>query len=78
MKIAVSIPDPIFIAAESLAAALNKPRSQLYAEAIAQFVGQHSSSSITKRLNAIHDREGTGIDPAFARAQSKALADETW
>jgi hypothetical protein len=78
MKIAFSIPDPIFIAAESLAASLNKPRSQRYAEAIAQFVGQHSSSSITKRLNTIHDREGTGIDPTFASAQSKALVNEAW
>jgi predicted transcriptional regulator len=78
MKIAVSIPDPIFSAAEALAVSLNKPRSQLYAEAIAQFVGKHSGASITERLNEVHDREGIAIEEVFLHAQSKILIDETW
>jgi hypothetical protein len=61
-----------------LAASLNKPRSQLYAEAIAQFVGKHSGASITQRLNEVHDRDGMATDAVFLHAQSKILVDETW
>jgi hypothetical protein len=78
MKIAISIPDPIFSAAEALAAALNKPRSQLYAEAMAQFVSKHSGASITQRLNEVYGREQPALEAVFSRAQSKAIDVETW
>ena len=53
MKVAISLPDPVFYAAEQLASALNKPRSQLYAEAVAEYVGAHGARDITQRLNLV-------------------------
>jgi len=38
MKIAISIPDPIFQAAEGLAHRLGISRSELYAEALAEYM----------------------------------------
>lgn len=39
MKVAISLPDPVFRDAETLARRLRKSRSKLYAEAIADYVG---------------------------------------
>ncbi len=78
MKVAISVPDPIFREAESLAAALRKSRSELYAEALAGFVRKHAAHDITRRLNAVHDRQGGELDPALAAAQFESLPDETW
>jgi predicted transcriptional regulator len=78
MKVAFSLPDPIFDAAEALASAMNKPRSQLYAEAIAQFIELHSAANVTQRLNATYATEQQGIDTALAHAQWKTLPNETW
>ncbi len=78
MKVAISVPDTIFREAEVLASALNKSRSQLYAEALAGFVRTHSAHHITQRINAVCDREATTLDPALAAAQFKALSREAW
>lgn len=78
MKVAISVPDPIFHQAELLAAALNKSRSQLYAEALAGFVRTHGAHNVTERLNAVYERESSTMDAALTSAQLKALAREAW
>lgn len=78
MKVAISVPDPIFREAEVLASALNKSRSQLYAEALTGFVRAHSGHNITQRINAVCARESTALEPELAAAQFKVLSRETW
>ncbi len=78
MKVAISVPDPIFRQAELLVAALNKSRSELYAEALAQFVSRHGARNITERLNDVYDRVGAGVDKSLSNAQLKVLGRETW
>jgi hypothetical protein len=78
MKVAISVPDPIFRQAELLAAALHKSRSQLYTEALAGFVRTHGARNVTERLNEVYERESSPMDPALAAAQLKVLARETW
>lgn len=78
MKVAISLPDPVFQAAEHLAQRLNKPRSRLYAEAIAEYVGIHDSHAVTERLDAVYGSTSAAVDDALRRAQLKTLADETW
>ena len=55
MKVTVSIPDPIFAKAESLAERLKLSRSQLYARAMADYVSRHSDDQITGLANAEAD-----------------------
>ena len=62
MKVAVSIPDPIFADAELLARRLNSSRSELYARALRAFVSTHQSDRITEALNAVVDEVGGGVD----------------
>ena len=78
MKVAISLPDPVFQAAEHLAKRLKKPRSRLYAEAIAEYVGTHGSSAITERLDAVYGVESSAVDAALERAQSRSVSHETW
>ena len=78
MKVAISLPDPVFRAAEILAASLRKSRSQLYAEALASYVGAHSAHNVTERLNAVYAREPSGIGGAWLKAQTRGLKRETW
>ena len=53
MKTAISIPDDLFSEADRLAKALGKSRSQLYADAIREFVARRTSDRITDTLNAV-------------------------
>ena len=78
MKVAISLPTPIFIAAEELAEELHVSRSRLYAQAIAQYLESLGGSSITAKLNAVYRKGSSSIDPAISRAQSKVLSDEAW
>jgi metal-responsive CopG/Arc/MetJ family transcriptional regulator len=80
MKTAISIPDPVFEAAERLAKRLGKSRSQLYSEAVAHYVEQRRDAEVTDRLNAILDTEAEvdELDPVLDALQLEVLRREQW
>ncbi|MBL0164470.1 MAG: hypothetical protein IPP82_12740 [Xanthomonadales bacterium] len=78
MKVAISLPDPVFTAAEKLAHRLRVSRSQLYAQAIEEYLGKRQDSLITERLNALYAEGQDAIDPALAAAQMGAIGHEAW
>lgn len=78
MKVAISLPDPVFRAAELLARRLKKSRSELYAEAIAAYVGARGAKALTAKLNAVYDKESSDVDPALKYAQLERLSREAW
>ena len=78
MKVAISLPDPVFTAAEKLAHRLRVSRSQLYAQAIEEYLGKRQDSLITERLNALYAEGQDAIDPALAAAQLGAIGHEAW
>jgi metal-responsive CopG/Arc/MetJ family transcriptional regulator len=78
MKTAISLPDDLFSAADSLAGRMGVSRSELYATALAEFVAKHTETEITARLDQLYATESSALDPAFHRAQRRSLADERW
>ena len=78
MKVAVSIPDPIFEAADRLAKQRDVPRSQVFAEALASYLELHNPESITALLNEVYDRESSVVDAALTSAQFDILNHEAW
>jgi len=78
MKTAVSIPDPIFDAAEEMAGRLGISRSRLYAEAIARFLKSRQRKGIKETLDAVYATEDSKLDPVIATLQSKVLSREDW
>lgn len=78
MKVAISLPDPVFAAAEKLAHRLRVSRSQLYAQAIEEYLGKRQDSLVTERLNAVYAAGQEPMDPALTAAQLRAIRDEAW
>ena len=80
MKTAISIPDPVYEAAEDLAKRLGKSRSQLYAAALRQYLERHRDQDITRRLNELFDAEPglADLDPTLKEMQYRALLKENW
>lgn len=78
MKVAISLPDPLFSAAEHMAEQLHVSRSQLYAQALSEYLDKRQEAAITQRLNAVHGATPEGIDPAIKKAQLKVLGNEAW
>jgi len=78
MKVAVSIPDPIFEAAEQLAKERNIPRSQVFTEALSSYLELRNSESITALLNKIYGQESSKVDEALTKAQFDVISHEAW
>ena len=75
MKVAVSIPDPVFNEAEQLARRMNTSRSDLYARALAAYVGDHAADRVTQAINDVMDAVGTESG-GFARAAARRVFDQ--
>jgi predicted transcriptional regulator len=78
MKVAISLPDPIFSAAEKLAGRLRVSRSQLYAQAVEEFVAKRQEALVTDQLNALYAVESAALDPLLDVAQRKSIRHEAW
>ncbi len=78
MKTAISIPDKVFTSADSLAKKLKVSRSELYTQAIEEFVTEHARMSVREKLDHVYATESSKLDPALARAQASAIGREDW
>ena len=78
MKVAVSVPDPIFDAAERIARQRQVPRSQLFAEALQEYVSRHGAEAITAKLNEVYAVEDSGVEKPLANAQLAAFEHAAW
>jgi predicted transcriptional regulator len=66
MKTAISLPDDTFKKAEKLARRLKKSRSQLYREAVEDYIARHDEDEITESWNRALAESGED-DPEEAR-----------
>ncbi|MBD1807347.1 ChpI protein [Microcoleus sp. FACHB-SPT15] len=78
MKTAISIPDPLFEAAEQFAKRMGLSRSELYAVALREYLQAHKQDQLTKQLDAVYADEDSRLDPFFVQLQSYTLSKETW
>ncbi len=79
MKTAVSLPNEVFDDAERYAKRAGKSRSQLYAEALSEYLTRHVPDEVTERMNAVLDELGdTASDPFVTRAARRRLAKVEW
>ncbi len=78
MKTAISIPDKVFAEAERLSRRLKKSRSQVYTEAVTEYIARHDPEAITDAMNRVCEAVGTYPDPAIAAAARRTLEDIEW
>lgn len=78
MKLAISLPDDLSSAADSLAARLGLSRSRLIALALAEFIAKHRSSKVTERLDSVYGTEESRVERPLRRAQRRAVDRSEW
>ncbi|MDE0221284.1 MAG: ChpI protein [Spirochaetaceae bacterium] len=79
MKTVISLPDDLFRAAERLARESRRSRSQLYADALADYVRRHADDSVTTDMNRVVDQLGEdGADLALTGAARRTLMRSEW
>ena len=78
MKTAISLPDEIFSSAEKLARRMGLSRSELYANALRDFVEDHREDQVTEALNIVYETRSSTLDPALQSMQSRSLPKEKW
>ena len=79
MKTAISIPDPIFQEAESLAKRLSVSRSELFTRAVKDYIEEHKHDRVREALDELFADEDSSLDPVLAQLQSRALSEpEEW
>jgi metal-responsive CopG/Arc/MetJ family transcriptional regulator len=78
MKVAVSIPDPLFEEAERASQRMRIPRSQLYSRALQAFVWRHSGEEITARLDAALAQIGEPREPGWEDPGLDVVRREKW
>lgn len=79
MKTAISLPDDVYREAERHAKRTRKSRSQLYAEALAEYLARHAPDEVTARMNRVLDDLGEpGPDPFLDGAGRRVLKAVEW
>ncbi len=78
MKTAISIPDPIFQAAEKYAKRMHKSRSQLFVEAMIEYLERHTPDEVTRMLNETIDAIGDVNDPFIRQTARRVLEQSEW
>ena len=78
MKTAISVPDRLFRAAEQHARRTQKSRSQLYAEALAEYLARHAPDEVTEAMNRVADQLPAADDGFVPTAAQQVLARSEW
>lgn len=79
MKTAISIPTPIFLAAERAARKLGMSRSQFFAQAAQRFLESMQEDQVTASYNAAFEAPETPAESlARRRATRRVLASVEW
>lgn len=77
MKTAISVPDELFNQAEKLARKTGKSRSQIYQEALAEYLLRRDPEAVTEAMDQAL-AEIDQADPWLSRAGRRALERAEW
>lgn len=78
MKSDISIPNPVFVAAEELARKMGVSLSELYTAALNAYVAEHQKENITEALDQVYTDEPSNLEPALVKMQVVSLEGEQW
>jgi metal-responsive CopG/Arc/MetJ family transcriptional regulator len=78
MKTAVSIPDEIFEQAELLARRMKTSRSQLFSNALKEYVNRHLPNRVTEAINSTWTEVGADADSFVSEASHRILENSEW
>lgn len=77
MRLAISIPLPLFKAVERLSQRLNLSRSELYVAALTTYLKNHQESEVTEALNQVYETEESSMPPVLVEMQVASIEEKT-
>jgi len=78
MKSDISIPNPVFHAAEELAKKMGVSLSELYTAALNAYVAEHQKENITETLDQVYADESSNLEPELVQMQVVSLEGKEW
>jgi metal-responsive CopG/Arc/MetJ family transcriptional regulator len=78
MKTAISIPDALFERAERLAKRTRKSRSQIFSDAVREYLARHSTDEVTAAMDRVCAELESPGDEFVSSASSRILARSEW
>lgn len=78
MKTAVSLPDGVFKDADRLARKLGKSRSQLYSDALTEYLARHGVDAVTEAMNQVVAEVDEPQDELVRAAVRRTLGRSEW
>jgi metal-responsive CopG/Arc/MetJ family transcriptional regulator len=78
MKTAVSIPDEVFKGAEALARRTRKSRSQLFSDAVREYVARHAPEDVTDAMDRVCAELGHPADEFVSSTARRILERSEW
>jgi metal-responsive CopG/Arc/MetJ family transcriptional regulator len=78
MKTAISIPDDVFAGAERLARRTKKSRSQLFSDAVREYLARHTAEEVTDAMNRVCAELGCAADEFTSLAARRILEKTEW
>jgi hypothetical protein len=78
MKTDISIPNPVFHAAEKLAKKMGVSLSELYTAALNAYVIEHQKENVTDALDRVYASEKSNLEPELIKMQVVSLEGEKW
>ena len=78
MKATVSVPDELFKRAERLARQSKKSRSQLFSDALREYVARHAPDGVTEAMGRVCKEVGRTTDEFVSSAARRILEKSEW
>jgi metal-responsive CopG/Arc/MetJ family transcriptional regulator len=78
MKTAISVRDNLFQRADKYAKETKMSRSQLFSEAIEEYLAKREKEDLIAKINAVCEKVDTSLDPFWKEVQSRALPKDEW
>ena len=78
MKTAISLPDSLFHAVDSLARRTGMSRSELFRAAVVDYIEAHRHDQVREALDAVYSEQPSQLDEELMRMQTMSLPKKDW
>ena len=78
MKTAISLPDSLFRAADALAKRTGMSRSELFREAVSDYIDAHKHDRVREALDVVYAEQSSQLDEKLMRMQIISLPKKDW
>ena len=78
MRTAISLPESLLHAADALAKRAGMSRSELFREAVGDYIDAHKHDHVREVLDAVYGEQPSRLDAELMQMQAMSLPKEDW